>query len=48
MIERCSKCYTGSNIVDGTILWLCPVCGEYEEVMSSHKMITTNAMYVTL
>jgi predicted RNA-binding Zn-ribbon protein involved in translation (DUF1610 family) len=28
-MERCSKCNAGFNHLDGAILWLCPVCGEY-------------------
>jgi predicted RNA-binding Zn-ribbon protein involved in translation (DUF1610 family) len=28
-MERCSKCNVGFNLLDGAILWLCPVCGEY-------------------
>jgi len=34
MRERCSKCHAGFNCIDGAILWLCPVCGEYGEAKS--------------
>ena len=34
MMKRCSQCHAGFNLIDGAILWLCPVCGEYGEVKS--------------
>jgi hypothetical protein len=29
VMKRCGKCNVGFNLLDGAILWLCPVCGEY-------------------
>ena len=34
MMERCVHCNASRNLIDGAILWLCPVCGEYGAVKS--------------
>ncbi|MDQ1281321.1 MAG: hypothetical protein QG670_2586 [Thermoproteota archaeon] len=37
MMIRCNKCHMTFNLTNDTMLWLCPACGEYEDVKSSPR-----------